>query len=184
MDRRQEKTRKAIFQAFSTLLETKRFENITVQQIIDAANIGRSTFYAHFETKDELLKAMCTDIFQHVFSAHLISESTHDFSDDHSFPSKVTHILYHLKDMKKDIIGIFTSESSELFMRHFRRYLTEMFSEYQKSYPSEIPADFVQNHLVGSFVEAVKWWLFSGMKHTPEEITQYYMTVMRFPGKF
>ena len=89
MDRRQQKTRKAIFQAFSTLLETKRFENITVQQIIDEANIGRSTFYAHFETKDDLLKAMCTDIFQHVFSEHLEMEPTHDFSENHSFQSKV-----------------------------------------------------------------------------------------------
>ena len=71
MDRRQRKSRKAIFDAFTTLLRTKRYEQITVQDIIDAADISRSTFYAHFESKDRLLKAMCSDIFDHIFSGDL-----------------------------------------------------------------------------------------------------------------
>ena len=68
MDRRQQKTRTAIFQAFRKLLEIKRFDHITVQEIIEEANVGRSTFYALFPTMDELLKAMCTDLFCQVFS--------------------------------------------------------------------------------------------------------------------
>lgn len=129
LDRRQQKTRNAIFNAFSELLKNKNFNNITVQEIIDKANIGRSTFYSHFETKDDLLKEMCTDIFTHIFSDELKMEKTHDFSrDNNGLQQKITHILYHLKDSKKDIAGILSCESGELFMEYFKEYLTEMFS--------------------------------------------------------
>lgn len=81
------------------MLARKSFANITVQEIIDEANVGRSTFYAHFETKDDLLKVMCTDIFNHVFSDDLEKEGNHDFSHaGHDFEKEITHILYHLQD--------------------------------------------------------------------------------------
>ena len=52
MDRRRRKTREAIFSAFIALLSKKDFEQITVGEIIEKADIGRATFYAHFETKE------------------------------------------------------------------------------------------------------------------------------------
>ena len=179
MDRRQQKTRQAIFRAFSKLLETKRFENITVQEIIDQANIGRSTFYAHFETKDELLRSMCTDIFNHVFSEELQREANHDFSvDNHSLEQKIAHILYHLQENKQNLKGILSCESGDLFMIYFKEYLSDMFTRYLDDFPTDAPTGFMLNHLVGSFSEAVKWWMAEDMKHTPEEMARYYIAVI------
>lgn len=179
MDRRQQKTRKAIFDAFHSLLEQKKYNSITVQKIIDQANIGRSTFYAHFETKDHLLKAMCTDIFEHVFSETLRIEKTHDFSSgNRGLEERLTHLLYHLKDNRTNIGGILSCESEELFMDYFKEYLRALFHQYLDSFDQNVPKDFVLNHLAGSFAETVKWWMKNHMEPEPETVAGYYMRLI------
>lgn len=183
MDRRQQKTRDAIFEAFSGLLSEKRYSKITVQEIIDKANVGRSTFYSHFETKDELLKALCTDLFHHVFSENPGAENTHDFSlSGSNSHALITHILYHLRDNKKNIIGILSCESGELFLQFFKQYLNELVEEhFLQDYSrrtNEVPYDFLLNHITGSFVEMVQWWIKNNMTQTPEQLAEYYGSVI------
>lgn len=175
MDRRQQKTRKAIYEAFTKLLEKKKYGSITVQEIIDEANIGRSTFYSHFETKDELLCELCTEIFNHVFSKELMKEKTHDFStEQNDMGHKITHILYHLQDNRGYIKGILSSESADLFMRYFKEHLTKVFDVAIEDKDFIMPKDYMLNHMVCDFAESVRWW----MKHeeyTPEDIGKFYM---------
>lgn len=180
MDRRMQKTRESIFNAFSSLLSHKRYSKITVQEIIDEANIGRSTFYSHFETKDDLLKALCNDIFDHIFSEKLISESTHDFSCAcNDLEAKTTHILYHLKDSKRNIKGILSCESGELFLSVIKTYLDQLFSRFiTKDSLEGVPKEYVVNHMAGSFVETVRWWIENDMAQSPEELTRYFFTVI------
>lgn len=179
MDRRQQKTRKAIFDALSSLLESKRFEHITVQEIIDTANIGRSTFYAHFETRDDLLKAMCTDIFHHIFAEKLPQETDHDFSaGSQNLQLKLSHVLYHLRENKGNLKGILGGESGELFLGYLKQYLRELFSRYKTEFAPSVPEDFLLQHLSGSFAEAVKWWIMEDTRHSPEEVAAFYMTMI------
>ena len=176
MDRRQKKSREAIFSAFSALLEKKAFTSITVQEIIDRADVGRSTFYAHFDTKEELLREMCAEIFEHIFSRELSSEHSHDFSGaGRGLREELTHLLYHLRDNRTSIAGLFNSGSSEMFTRYFREYLAQVFLRFPESLREDVPLDFVLNHLTGSFTEAVRWWIRGGMKAAPETIVSDYL---------
>ena len=146
MDRRQQKTRAAIFTAFSTLLAEKSYSKITVQEIIDTANVGRTTFYAHFETKDDLLKALCKELFGHI------------------------------------ILELLSCESRELFLRYFKDSLNELiqnqFVKQKGKSNTDIPQDFLVNHISGSFVEMVLWWIKGRMKQTPEELDRYFRAVI------
>lgn len=180
MDKRQQKTRKIIFEAFSILLAKKSYSHITVQEIIDLANISRSTFYAHFETKDELLNAMCNQIFGHVFSKVLSAETNHDFSNDNTTLSdKLTHLLYHLKEQQSDIVSLLRGESRDIFLQYFKDYLEQLFSEFELPADFDIPKDFVINHYVSSFAEAVKWWVRENMLSPPEKIVSYYSALTK-----
>lgn len=97
--------------------------------VFDEASIGRSTFYSHFETKGDLLKALCSDIFNHVFAKDLISERTHDFpSVNNGLEAKITHILYHLKDSRRDMKGILTCESGEFFLSVIKANWAKLFT--------------------------------------------------------
>ncbi|MCI6012369.1 MAG: TetR/AcrR family transcriptional regulator [Firmicutes bacterium] len=196
MDRRQKKTREAVFNAFERLLERRNYDSITVQEIIDEADIGRSTFYAHFETKDALLQAMCTDIFDHVFSPDLTKEATHDFSaSSPGLEPRLTHILYHLQEKRPMLQGLLTEAAGGHFMKYFRLYLSEMFTGYLSmgsdtsdgaafnDAPVSCPKDFLLHHAVTAFAETVRWWLCGescNAAYSPEEVAEFYLSVM--PG--
>src|SRR5262250_2271788 len=54
-DRRIQKTKNLLHEALGSLIREKPYDTIVVQEILDRANVGRSTFYMHFRDKDELL---------------------------------------------------------------------------------------------------------------------------------
>ena len=182
MDRRQKKTRAAIFQAFTGLLAKKSYNKITVQEIIDAADVGRTTFYAHFETKDDLLKELCTELFGHIMDAAGDASHTHGLYPDADRPESVfCHLLQHLQENDHNILGLLSGESGELFMRYFKESLENLLiMEYPDQLGrSGLPRDFVVNHITGSFVEMVLWWIKNGMREEPQELDAYFAQVMQ-----
>lgn len=54
-DRRVQRTERLLREALVSLIREKGFEGLSVQQIIDRADVGRATFYAHFDNKDDLV---------------------------------------------------------------------------------------------------------------------------------
>ena len=183
MDRRQKKTRAAIFTAFSSLLAEKSYGRITVQDIIDAADVGRTTFYAHFETKDDLLKELCEELFGHIISSAMDCTHTHGLYSDGRAPESVfCHLLQHLEENDNNILGLLSCESSDIFLRYFKDSLNELirtqFVGRDKSASLAVPQDFLVNHISGSFVEMVLWWIKGGRKQTPQELDRYFRAVI------
>ena len=183
MDRRQRKTREAIFNAFCDLLSKKHYNRITVGEIIEAADVGRATFYAHFETKDLLLKALCEELFCHVFDSTEQGERDHKHIFECDAPKSVfLHLLQHLQKNDRNILTLLTCESNSLFLQHFKENLKDLIQKqlplFSESKPKDIPDDFWINHVASSFVEAVKWWIENGRKESPQALASCFNAVL------
>ena len=127
MDRRQKKTREAIFIAFTGLLSKKHYNQITVGEIIERADVGRATFYAHFETKDFLLKALCEELFCHIFDASEAGGEKHRHIFDCDAPASVSlHLFEHLQKNDNNILELLACENNELFLRYFKDNLKKL----------------------------------------------------------
>lgn len=181
MDRRQRKTKEAIFEAFTALLEKHPYHHITVQDIIDKADIGRATFYAHFETKDFLLKALCHELFGHIMqTAKALSAGGEGDACCMADESVFLHLLRHLQENDYHILALLSSQNSDIFMPYFKsdlKCLIQVIFE-QTPPPNHVPKDYLINHISASFVETVNWWLKGGRVESPEVLASYFEVVV------
>ena len=179
MDRRQRKTRDAIFHAFTELLSKKDYSRITVGEIIEAADIGRATFYAHFETKDFLLKALCEELFCHIFDVTGCQPVVHKHIFDCDAPDSVfLHLLQHLQKNDNNILALLSSRNNGLFLQYFKSDLQKLAASQLPLFAARksetLPDSFWINHIAATFVETVQWWIDHGMKESPETIAEYF----------
>ncbi len=183
MDRRQKKTRDAIFRAFTALLSEKHYNQITVQEIIDKANVGRTTFYAHFETKDYLLKNLCEELFGHIVNTAMGLPHGHQHDSLGSLTDSVfLHLFRHLQENDSNILELLSSQNNEIFLRYFKSNLKELimrqYADKGMLSTSKLPENYLINHIASSFVETVDWWLAQKRKNAPEEMTEYFLAVI------
>ena len=179
MDRRQRKTREAIFRAFTDLLSKKAFDKITVGEIIEKADVGRATFYAHFETKDYLLKELCEELFCHIFDSLCDNPCAHRhiFACDEN-ESVFLHLFRHLYQNDNHILDLLSSRNNEVFLHYFRSNLQKLVESqlpmFAERKDESLPIDFWANHVSYTFVESVRWWVENGLCESPETITEYF----------
>ncbi len=181
MDRRQRKTREAIFSAFTILLSEKSYNQISVQDIIDEADIGRTTFYSHFETKDFLLKELCEELFDHIIDTAMGLPHGHfHCTCKNSEESVFLHLLRHLQENDMNILELLSSQNNEIFLKYFKSNLKKLIISQlnMKKNIDKLPEDYLINHISSSFVETVCWWIERGMKEPPERITEYFLSVI------
>jgi AcrR family transcriptional regulator len=163
-DRRSQRTRHMLSEAFVQLLREKGYSAITVSDIIERANIGRSTFYAHYHDKDDLFVHELDRVIE------LLNERTPNQEDLPFFPS--LGLFRHIGHEYELYKALLWTPGIDLLIKHLQTSLTHRIeqnlqkNERDFSIPLPILADFI----AGSFLTLLKWWLENKMVYTPEEM--------------
>jgi len=181
-DRRVQRTRELLQKSLIELIKERGYDAITIQDIADHANIGRTTFYLHYNSKDELFMS-CHQAIVSEFRLGLL----HPFSREELLlpdPSHGTTLAYkHLEDARTLLNSIFQGKDGPLILRQIRDWnaqeietsLRAAFNEAD----SAIPLDILSNYLAGAQIALIQWWLGKRQPHTLEKLARTFHRLQR-----
>lgn len=163
------------------LLTRKRFSAITVQEIIDEADVGRSTFYAHYQGKEDLMQALVDSICDHALSP-VEPEQSHDYTGKTDHLSAIEHILCHIKERDSGVRALLRSDSASEFTRHLRSSLVghaqRVLPEHPAGAAAQVSREFLARHLAGGMVELILNWAEGGFCESEHDLAQRYLTLV------
>jgi AcrR family transcriptional regulator len=178
-DRRSRRSRRLVVEALLALMLEKRFDRITVQEIIDRADIGRTTFYAQFRNKEDVLASELDRVFGLLHEQHLATKEPAD-------PLLPTLELFrHIRETQPLYPALIRSLASDphylavhrLLRDHAARQLTLAAGSREPAAPPELVAEY----LVGALLALVHWWLDHGLVYTPEQMDAFFQRLV-MPG--
>jgi AcrR family transcriptional regulator len=176
MDRRVQKTRQALQDALIALILEKGYEAVTVQDVLDRANVGRSTFYAHFYDLEDLLQSEL-EALQGEFEQHLASQNS-AVLDIWEISRLMFQHAQAYQNVYKAIVG---KASGQLIQKHLQAYLSAKFREGLKRDYAEsklISHELLEYHLVSSFMALLTWWLDKELPYSAEQMAEMYQELM------
>lgn len=168
-DRRSKRTYRLVSSAFAELVVEKPYDKILVQDILDRAGIGRTTFYAHYFDKEDVLTTiieqeleMLTRQIAHAAARQRVMPSLELF--EHAYHSE----NQQFRALLRSRAGEFLWEASQAALcRAIEPALSTLCAE-RRSPP--IPLPVVSEYLAGTFFTLLKWWVAADMPYPPDQM--------------
>jgi len=174
-DRQIQKTQNLLRGALGSLIAEKPYDSIVVKEILDRANVGRSTFYMHFQDKDDLLVSGIHEMLGPVPMGPLPAKGHDNFL---WFSLSVFEHHYAHAHAWGDRIG---TRGRAILHEHLRRVLANIIRSSMKQDPGpvrkpsrQIPPDLMSEYVASTFVLVLNWWLDKRMSLSPNEINDLF----------
>lgn len=177
-DRRPQKTRQALSDALIGLMAEKHYDAIVVQEILDRANIGRSTFYLHYRDKDELLVDGLQGLKAHLRNVQqaMPVSSTQRYERVIGFSLAMFEHAHGHKKLYRSLVG---GVGWVIVRQHLEDMLVQLMKEeasahFRKKGASEIPFELFMHFLASTFLSVLTWWFNHRAQISPGEINELF----------
>ncbi len=169
-DRRSRRTRQTLHETLMRLTVERGYDAISVADIVNAADIGRSTFYAHFTDKDDLLRSAAGSLRVALIAEHdtaRLANST-DYEQTLGFSRFMTE---HLQEQQVLYQALMAGRAGPIFMDLIRHAVADIVRRELSPYASTIEhLELTVQFLVGAYLSVLTWWLDRGAKETPRVV--------------
>jgi len=169
-DRRSQRTRQALGNAFVELMMENGYDAISIKDIIDRANVGRSTFYSHYADKEELFVSQLDHLME-LLSSHVPQEHS---EGNPFFPS--LGLFQHIQEQRKLYKILTWGSGIDVLTRHLQNLLSEKIEERLSASGQkyDVPIPIIAIYLSGSFLSMVRWWLDNKMTYSPKQMDEMF----------
>jgi len=152
-DRRTERTRKALMSAFVELMLTRGYMNVSVEDIAEAADVGRSTFYIHYKSKEGLLREAVKRP-----STPLAIIVGHDIA-----PEILSHQLLHFYEQRQRNGTFFTEPTRSLWVRCLAEMIEPRLAALSRQFHARpvLPLPLIALQIAEAEIAFVRHWLLS-----------------------
>jgi AcrR family transcriptional regulator len=176
-DRRVKRTRQLLTDALINLMVEQGYDQVTVQQILDRAGIGRSTFYVHFRDKEELLRSSVENLRAGLFNhwkSTLASEATPKGGLGFALP-----FFRHLDSSRRLYRAIMRGESGMIIDHQIRRILADVvrqdLGQGTSSRLTGVRLEATVQFVVGALMSVIAWWMEQKINLSAEEVNRIFV---------
>ncbi len=179
-NRQKQRMRTAIEQAFISLCRERSYEAVTVADITERANVGRTTFYRYYQTKADVLLGIHADRFRRMQFAPINKAEWLTAAPPPqliTFFEQAQHqgrFMPYLHELGKDVDRV-TRHLDDTMTAYFHDNLTGILVADD----CRIPLPVLAHTLAGSFTWVLRWWVQDRPAYTPAEIAAHTHSLLR-----
>jgi AcrR family transcriptional regulator len=184
IDRRIRRSKKLLGEALIALTLEKNYQEITIQDITERADIGYRTFFRHFADKDELLKDVLATTMMEL-RALIGPPHPEMFANPDIDVLELTSgvILFEHVQKHSDLYRVILRSERSIIESVMEFAINEFKTNFGPITQSDIPSGLIANHLVSSTFALVRWWLDHDMPYSPEKMGEYHARLIVRPTR-